>query len=930
MKKIFNFFVLILLLISLLLTSIIVDRVVIFPDANLDSTIREILNHSGKPIYQSQLLDIVELNLQDKEISDLSGIEHFRNLEILNLHNNLVEDVSQLQTLYSLKVLDLGYNKIVNLEQANFHSIKHIPIISLNLEHNAVVYENDLQIRLSGIEFLGQFSSIQELNLADNHVSDFSALSDLKNLTSLNISENRIVGIDFLENMVQLRELNLRDNYIENISPLSTLANLTYLNLHSNTKIVSINPIKNLINLETLLLRNVPVGNELGVLMNLRKLERLNLRNCSITDLSPLVMLMKNGALQDIPELGIQAYLDILDNDFEHDPETLKEFVPYWDNIHTKYPYVLNYATLAPPILSKSAGFYSEPFVLRIESDVDNARIFYTLDGSSPSRKSNEYRQPVLINEALLGTGQFPKATIVRTLLFSEGFDEVSPVVTQSYFIGRPSDISTSLPIVSMAINPEYLFDGDSGLYVARNYLQRGMKWERPAHIEFFETTGILGFSKNVEIRIHGVESRHLPQKSFRIYANVDYDEKKFIDYEIFPNYKKQLTGEPVNEFETILLRNSGTEQFRTMFRDAFVQTLADQTTLDTQGYRPSILFLNGEYWGIFNIRERIDEYYIANHYLVNPNEVTILEYVANRGLVGDSEDKVEYYKLYEMISENDINNPKVYEKIGTMMDLDNFIDFQIIQIFSANMDWPQNNNVFWRIKSNTYTPGLPNVLDGRWRWILYDLDFAFHNYSLNLMKVAARDDQSAFLFRSLVKNEDFRNHFLNRFADLLNTSFLSSHVISTIEQMQSVIEVDIKTHIDRWSLPESLDDWYANIRNKKDFAYSRPDVMKEHLINYFDLDGTYEITFLVDSEEGYIRINSIDIIEETPGVIDVGFWSGTYFKNIPINISAFPLPGYRFIGWEFSSGQTVYDQSLDVYFHEDLSIRALFEPLDE
>ncbi len=930
MKKIFLFISLILILFGLFLTTIFLDQIVSFNDTNLEAAIREILDISGKPIYKSQLLDIVELNLHDKNISDLSGIEHFRNLEILNLRNNLVEDVGDLQSLTNLRVLDLGYNQMVNLEKANFASITHISIVSLNLENNYVVDKNNQWVKLSNIEVLGEFSNLQELDLSNNQIDDFSILSELIKLRSLNVSGNQIVDINFLKNMVHLQELNLRDNQIEDLTPIRELINLTYLNLHSNRRINSIKPIENLINIETLILRNVTVDDELSVLSNLGQLRRLNLRNCSLSDISPLVELMENGALQDVPELGIQAYLDILENDFVQDPEKLKAFIPYWDNIHTKYPYLINFATQPAPKFSKPPGFYSEPFLLEIESEIENARIFYTLDGSIPTRDSYEYHQPILIEQELSRIDTFPQASTVRATLFTEGFDEVSSVVTQSYFIGNPEEFPSSLPIVSMSVDPDFLFDRDSGLYVGRNYLERGMKWERPAYVEFFESNGVLGFKNNVNIRIHGVESRRLPQKSFRIYANVDHDETNSIAHEVFPGYKKQLTGEPVNEFKTLLLRNSGNSHFRTMFRDAFVQTLADQTSLETQGYRPAVLFVNGAYWGIYNIRERIDEYYISNHYLVNPDDVAFLEYVVHRGLVGDRETVNEYQKLYDLISENDINNKKIYRKVGEKIDLENFIDYQIIQIYSANMDWPQNNNVFWRLELDQNNPEMPDGLDGRWRWILYDLDFAFHNPSLNLMTFATRDDQSAFLLRSLVMNEDFRHQFLSRFADLMNTSFSPSYLTQKIEEMQSVIELEISRHIERWSLPESLDEWYANIQNKKDFAYTRPEVMREHLIDFFDLDGVYEITLLTDPDKGYVRINSLEINEAIPGVYDVGSWSGKYFNNIPVNITAEANPGYRFVRWECGSGETIVEQHFSITSDEDLVLRAVFEPDQE
>lgn len=929
-KKLFPFFSLFLLLLGVFFFTVRQDEEVIFTDANFELAIREILEHSGKPIFKSQLLGIVELNLQNKDIYSLNGIEYFRNLEILNLSKNVIDDVGALQTLYNLRVLDLSHNRLVDLEKANFQLIAILPLISLNLENNHLVSETDQIETLSSIKVLKTFDSLQELNLANNQIRDLYYLSRLKNLRSLNLSGNQITEIEFLEDLVQLRKLNLRNNKIEDLSPIKDLVNLTYLNLHTNEDIISIKPIQAMVNLETLILRNVPVGNEIKYLSKLNRLNRLNLRNCSLWDISVLYLLMENGALQDVPESGVKAYLDILENNFDQNPEMLKAFLPYWDNIHTKYPQALNFATLTPPLISRSAGFNSEPFYIEIQSEIESARIYYTLDGSIPTRGSNQYHEPVLIGAETSGEEEFPKGVTLRAILFSDEFEEVSSVVTQSFFIGEQVEFSSSLPIVSMTVDPDFLFHREFGLYTGRNYLYRGMKWERSAHIEFFEITGVLGFSKNVNIRIHGVESRQLPQKSFRIYANSIHEEEKIISYELFSDYKNKYFGEPVNEFETLLLRNSGTELFRTMFRDAFVQTLAEKTNLDTQAYRPVNLYINGEYWGLYNFRERIDEFYVRNHYYIDPDDVAIIEYVANVGLVGDQRAVNKYLQLYSFISDNDITNEEIYRKVGEMMDLENFIDYQIIQIYSANMDWPQNNNVFWRLISRTGNPEAYEGFDIRWRWILFDLDFAFHNSSLDLMSFATRDDQSTFLLRSLIKNDEFRHQFLNRFADLMNTTFSPQYVINRIEEMQFIIEPDISRHIARWSLPESLDSWYANIQNKKDFATNRPSVMRKHLVDFFNLEGFYEITISTNSEEGYVNFNSINIFDGTPGVVDASLWVGKYIINIPVQIIAEPLPGYKFVRWEFSSGESFYERVMTINFDADVSIYAIFEPIDE
>ena len=926
MKKTIIFLLLIFILTGLFFAIVFVDQPVSFNDANLENEVRLLLGHSGKPIYRSQLLNIVELNLSDSEISDLTGIEYFRNLEVLNLSNNYIENVSPLSTLHNLKILNLNNNHIVNLETANFASLDQLGLVSLYLDHNLVEDETGVRIRLSDISLLRNFPDLEELSLNDNHINDFFVLVELKKLHSLSLRENRIEDIGFLVGMDQLEKLNLRQNRIKDLSPVTGLRNLTYLNLHSNFAVESIIPIANLRKLVTLILRNVPVGDDIVALEKLLNLSYLNLRNCSVSDISVLASLMENGALQDRPESGLTAYLDILDNDLPDDPGKLKALVPYWDNIQTKHPTLLNFATLEAPEFSEMGGYYSEPLRLQIFTDYKNVDIYYTLDGSIPTQNSNYYHEPILLTEGSSDQEDTLSVIVVRSRLFAKDKTEVSPVITKSFFIGENLHLSSSMPVISLAINPEYLFDHEFGIYASGNYLQRGKKWERPAHIEFYENNGDLGFSKNIGIRIHGNVSRRLPQKSFRIYANVDYDNEKAISYHIFPGYNSQLAQEPLTTFETLLLRNSGTDDFRTMFRDGFVQSLVDHTSLEMQAFRPSILYLNGNYWGIYNIRERIDDYYISNHFDVMSDDVMMLEYVANIGLVGDRDDIIEYYKLYDLLIDNNIQDDEVYDQINSMMDVDNFIDYQIIQIYSANMDWPQNNNVFWRIKSGETNLNLPMGLDGRWRWILYDLDFSFHNSSLNVLRFATRDDESTFLLRSLLQNDEFRINFINRFADHLNSSFVDEVVIKGIDEIQLYFEPEIANQIKRWQLPSSLDEWYENIANMREFAIKRPEVCRKHFIDYFDLDGTYEIFVSADQNQGFITINSIDITDMTPGVFDTNHWSGVYFNNIPIRIKATPLPGYRFIRWESSIEINSLMQELDLIVDENVEFTAIFE----
>lgn len=910
-------------MIVVFISTVLIDKPVDFADEGFENAVRIKLRHYNKPIFRSQLHDIYELDLSGLEITDLEDVRYFHNLEILNLSKNNISDVSSLTKINNLKVIDLGYNRIVDLKAANFHKITNLDLISLNLDHNLIIDETGEKIRLSDISLLENFPKLEELSLEDNYIKDFSVLFDLAFLTSLNISENNIDNIYFLEKLPQLKELNLRDNNIKDLLPLKYLGRLEYLNLHSNSNIETISPIKNLTNLETLILRNVPLADEIHFLSEMTNLIRLNLRNCSISDFSTLIHLMEKGALQNIPELNKVAYLDILENDFPNDPEELKGFVPYWDNIKIKYPIKLNYSTLASPSFSHESGYYSDPILLSISSSNETDKIFYTLDGSIPNMTSNIYKEPVLIRPDEL-LGEFRKGIVVRARYYNESLTEISPISTSTFFFFDHK--AHSLPTISIAINPEYLFDNEIGIYISGNYLERGLKWERPSFMEFFEDDGTLAFKRGINLRIHGQESRRLAQKSFRIYTNPLYNASKNFSHQLFSNYYSSISGDPIVSFETFLLRNSGTDIHRTMFRDGFVQSLYDEIPVERQAFRPAILFVNGEYWGIYNIRERIDHHYFNNHFGVDVDDVALLEYKANVGLVGDAEDKSDYLKLHKYISEKDTTDQEVFEYVEQVMDIDNFINYQILQIFSGNLDWPQNNNVFWRLKTSEHIQNDSMVYDGRWRWVLNDMDFAFNASSLNLMEHATGDHESALLLRVLLKNEDFRNKFLVRFSNYLNTVFLTDHMLEKMSTLRIKIEPEIVHHIERWSLPSSYDEWLWNINNMEEFARKRPEIMTKHLLKYFNLSGIYEITLETNIHRGYISINSLPINLNTPGINNYKTWKGNYFNDVPIRLKAHSYIGYRFSHWEISELENILSEEVILQPDNSITIKAVFD----
>lgn len=649
---------------------------------------------------------------------------------------------------------------------------------------------------------------------------------------------------------------------------------------------------------------------------------------------------------------------------------------------------------LQPPVFSKKGGLYTEAFDLTLStSDLINdassvdEEIYYTLDGSDPvpgALGTMKYTESIPIKSrkgdpnvlSLISTakdwkapkGEVFKGWTIKAVTAAGG--ETSKIVTNSYFVD--SDIFTkyNLPIISVVTDKSNFFDNAKGIYSQNN--EAADNYQVPIHIEAYDRDGSLWFSQNAGAKLHGSSSSRYSQKTLRLYASEDYGDKGTFKYDIFPGLK-DVEGNKIKSFKRLLLRNSGNDWESTMFRDGFMHSLVSHLNISTQAYRPSVMFLNGEFWGIHNIRERFDKYYFASHYNLDKDKVAMLSWklaIAETIEIdeGSQEDKDAYLEdITNYLKENSITDESVYENLKTKMDIDNFIDYQLSQIYFANSDWPGNNVVVWKYKTDDgkYHPEAPKGQDGRWRWVLKDTEFGFglirdasHN-TLNYAVTAAPTpaaksgiqptgvqpsktskaakktvksgrnfDWAVFLLKTLLQNSEFRNEFINRFADNINTSFETERVNQKIDDMKAEIEKAMPEHIDRW---QAISDWNSNVEKMKTFAKDRPDNMRKFIVDKFNsngVTGTSKISLNSDSNKGHIRINSIDIKASTPGVTNPDSWVGTYFKGVPITLKAIGEKGYKFDHWEGEGIADIVRTSDTITFDptKDMNFTAVFD----
>jgi hypothetical protein len=707
----------------------------------------------------------------------------------------------------------------------------------------------------------------------------------------------------------------------------------------------------------------VDIGEEIRSLGNLVKLERLNIRNCNIKDISPIAELMIAGALQNDFAANKKAIIDIRDNPiFTSSTDSFKSIRPYWHNISIKNPYTLPIEknVLESPEFSQPGGFYDDGFPLELNTGDPEVKVFYTLDGSEPTQASNLYTGPIKIDSREGEPNVFSeiatshsfrkpdaevfKITVVRARSFKDD-GSTSSIITKTYIVDRKNEGNKnrySLPVISIATDAFNLFDADYGILVpgtsfysdnadadhSGNYFKKGIEWERPIHIEFYEPGGKLGFSQNAGLRIHGDSTRYYRNKSLRIYASYLYDEKDMFEYPIFSGLKKTNQNEPLTIFKSFILRNSGNDSYDTYFRDGMLQTLVSELGFDTQAYRPAIVFINGEYWGIYNIRENYDDWYIATNYEADISEVVMLSKYYLSVEVGKSEDRNHFLEMLQFIKENvesgKINDPDVYEHINTLIDIDNFINYFASEIFFRNYDWPKGNIHFWRVRTEAYEPDAPYGHDGRWRCMMFDVDASFGLWdqlvSDNTFKNARKRNE---LFSLLLENDEFKYQFINTMADLINSILKTEYVTKKIEDTKSVLEPEILEHMRRWNYDNaSMVKWNEYIQVMITFAKERPSLQMHHINKSFSLSGTTEINLITDSQKGYIKINSLKLKKETLGIENPENWKGVYFKGIPINITAIAYPGYKFSGWE---GIDSDDRSITVTPEENLTLKANF-----
>ncbi len=544
------------------------------------------------------------------------------------------------------------------------------------------------------------------------------------------------------------------------------------------------------------------------------------------------------------------------------------------------------------PQFTYSGGFFNQPILLEMIYSEPGSLTYYTTDGSVPTQSSLPFSSlqvgtTVTFRARSFREGYLPSDVITHTYLFDQNLLlDVISIVTDTFFLWGPNGI---------------LINHSSGL-------------EKEISIELLKANGMSGFSANAGIKIHAPDSR--PQQSLRISMRPMYGQEE-IEYPLFP-------GSGITDFKHLILRNAGNDGSqlvykRTHFRDPLMHTISEKNgaNVGTAAYKPVHIYLNGNYWGIYNVREKIDKYYIQSHYAFD--DIDLLErsfgYEMNENAIEGDWDN--FHNMKTFADTADLAETENYESMKEMMDINNFSEYWIHVVYYGNYDWLSNNMKFWRSRDPA----------GRWRWIHWDLDhglglpyYTYSDPSWNTLEWSTStlsdrpwNGYNTVLIRNLLENGEFRNGFINRFADLLNSTFKPETMILVVDSLTELLDNDIPRQFERWG--STYNNWQDALDNLRNYIYNRPDSVWEHLAGKFNLEDPNKLTLNVIPENaGEIEVNYITV-NQFP-------WEGKYFEEVPISIRAIPNEGYELESW---NGNDTTHTELTFSLDNDIEYTAYF-----
>ena len=561
---------------------------------------------------------------------------------------------------------------------------------------------------------------------------------------------------------------------------------------------------------------------------------------------------------------------------------------------------------LGSPVFSAEGKVYTTNKNIRLTISVpedapEGTVIRYTTDGSEPTATSTLYSSAIMINSN----------RVIRAKLFCDGY--LSPIsTTQSYiFLGR----DFTLPVISIVTDDRYLNDAAIGIIANNPNKENKHDWRRPINFEYFDNAGTeSALNQLCETRVAGGQSREHALKTLVVYANKRFGTKR-LEYEFFPEQKPGIT-----EFKSLMLRNAGNDFGGLYMRDAIIQRVMGQNAdLDWQAWQPTVVFINGEYKGMLNIRERSNDDNIFSNYKNNKGkgleDIDMVE-ISQENSQMVEELKVGTWDNYNAFKAFFHESGHSMAEYASLMDCNEFINIMAMNLYYGNLDFPGNNLVVWR----------PIADDGKWRWIAKDTDFGLglygrpadyntiewiNNPNYDSGNAWANTSEATMLFRNLMADPDFSREFIDRCAIYMGDFLNESGTREIWDPMADLVKPELIQHrnLYSWSWWGPEQDIQNEINNARNWLSQRTNNFYTHLKNYYNLGTLTNMTVNKDLSEADAK----DIPFYFNGVkLTKGVFDGKFFQNRSVTLEGTAENGKKVVGWTVTktvSGNTTTTQ---------------------
>lgn len=538
-------------------------------------------------------------------------------------------------------------------------------------------------------------------------------------------------------------------------------------------------------------------------------------------------------------------------------------------------------------VFSAEGGFYDDVFALQLFNNNTQNHIRFTTNGNRPTAQSSLYEEPLLLDCSKYSRSEIytilncPEqdfflpdsirhCIVIRAAVFDENDSCVSQVVTNSYFISALGCDTHGLPAVSLCADSLDLFDYEIGIfvpgihfdplspYLSGNYFMKGREWERLTNVEFYEIDN-RGFKQQLGLRTHGKQSRWRSQKGYSLYAREEYGHKR-INYKLF-----ETTS--IASFKRLALRPYMSAWNGSGCKDYICNRIVEPLDVESLSSRPCVLFINGEYWGIYYVEEKPDEHYLADHLGVDKDDVTIIkEWVET-----DCGDPANFDALYAWMEQADLSDDEQYAYAEAHIDISSFIDYFVFEIFVENLDWPAANLRCWQ-EGN-----------GKWRWIFYDGDgcleeqgfdaFANATYVGDAIWPSSR--RATLFFRRLLENDQFETDFANRFNELAITTFAYPNTKPYFDTIKAALQYEVPNQTHRFGSPISYSSWlYYSMAVINNFLMDRPVSILASLNEFLSIEplliNDFEIYPNPSFGEIHLRLDAEGLSAHEVGIFDM------------------------------------------------------------